>query len=69
MGDYFDGALPADERAAVDAHRLACAPCSELFATYQRIPGLVRQATDVSMPSGARARLRRLLSRAWRWHR
>lgn len=69
LGDYVEGRLQSDERPAMDAHLLACARCSELFADYERLPGLVRRATHVALPAGARARLRRLLSRAWSWHR
>jgi anti-sigma factor RsiW len=66
LGDYVDGRVPNAELAAMGVHRLACASCRELQSEYERVPGLVRQATDVAMPRGARARLRRLLSRAWR---
>jgi anti-sigma factor RsiW len=69
LSDFVEGRVPPEELRAMDAHRLACARCSELLADYERIPGVVRRATDASMPAGAKARLRRLLSRAWSWHR
>jgi len=69
LGDYVEGVLRSDDRPAMDAHLLDCAQCSELLADYERLPGLVRRATHVAMPAGAKARLRRLLSRAWSWHR
>jgi anti-sigma factor RsiW len=69
LGDYTEGVLPFDERAAMDAHALACPSCSALRADYQRVPGVVRKATDVEMPSGAKGRLRRALTRAWRRRR
>ncbi len=64
MGDYVEGILPSDQRLAMDAHRIGCPQCRGLLADYERIPGVVRRATDVVMPLDARARLRRFLSRA-----
>ena len=66
LGDYVDGVLKPLDVEAVEAHRLACPPCAELLADYERIPALVRRATNLSMPSGAKARLRRLLAHGWR---
>ena len=69
LGDYVEGVLPAEQRPAMEAHLGACSRCSDLLADYRRIPEVVRRATDVAMPSGAKARLRHLLSRVWRWRR
>jgi hypothetical protein len=69
LGEHVEGALGSDEEAAMAAHALTCSRCSELRADYERLPGVVRRATDAAMPPGAKARLRRLLSRAWWWHR
>jgi len=66
LGDYVDGALADVDRDAMEAHCVACESCRAFVADYERVPGVVRKATDVSMPSEAKARLRRLLSRAWR---
>jgi anti-sigma factor RsiW len=66
MGDYVEGVLPPEERQTMDQHLLSCGRCSELLADYKRIPAVVRRATDIAMPVAAQARLRRLLSRAWR---
>jgi hypothetical protein len=63
LGDYVEGILPPAEVASMDAHRAGCASCRDLLAEYRRVPGVVRRATDVGMPTGARARLHRLLSR------
>ncbi len=65
VGDHVEGILPIAERAAFDAHLRACARCRDLLDGYVRVGGVVRRATDVPMPLGARARLRRLLSHLW----
>jgi hypothetical protein len=67
--DYVDGKLPPEDVRPMSAHRLTCARCNKLLADYERIPEVVRRATDASMPAGAKARLRRILSRAWSWRR
>ena len=69
LGDYVEGALAAEERTAMSAHRLACRECGALLRDYERLPGLVRRATLASLPAGAWARLQRLLARAWRGRR
>jgi anti-sigma factor RsiW len=65
VGDHVEGVLSADERCAMEAHLLACPRCRELLEQYTRVGDVVRGATDVRMPLGARARLRRVLSRVW----
>jgi hypothetical protein len=65
LGDYLEGLLAAQEHKAMTAHRLVCRECSELLGDYERIPGLVRRATDATVPAGAQARLWRLLAQAW----
>lgn len=66
VGDHVEGVLPPGERAAVDAHLRSCSRCRDLLDGYGRVTGLVQRATDVRMPLGARARMRRLLSHLWR---
>jgi anti-sigma factor RsiW len=66
MGDYVDGTLARDERSRMAEHALACPHCAEAFAQYERIPDVVRSATDVKLSPDARVRLRRLLTIAWR---
>jgi anti-sigma factor RsiW len=65
VGDHVEGILPPGERAAFDAHLRTCHRCRDLLDGYVRVAGVVRRATDVRMPLGARARLRRLLSHLW----
>lgn len=66
LSDYAEGALPSDDLTAMNAHLLACEGCRQLLADYESIPAVVRRATNIAMPSGAQARLRRLLAHAWR---
>jgi anti-sigma factor RsiW len=66
MGDYVDGVLRSEERSHMVEHALSCPKCAEAFAQYERIPEVVRSATDVPLPLYARVRLRRLLKMAWR---
>jgi anti-sigma factor RsiW len=69
LSDYVEGRVSPDELRAMGEHRRACARCDALLADYERLPGVVRRATEASMPMGAKARLRRLLSRGWTWRR
>ncbi len=65
VGDLVEGSLPADVRSAMEAHLLACPRCRTLRGEYVGVADVVRNATDVRMPLGARARLRRVLARLW----
>jgi hypothetical protein len=62
-GDYVEGVLPREQASVMEAHRLGCARCRQLLVEYAGVVDVVRDATDVRMPLGARARLRRVLSR------
>jgi anti-sigma factor RsiW len=66
IGDWSDERLGPAQRAAAYAHLLACSKCRSRLAEHRAISRLLRRATDVALPSGVRARLRYLLSRAWR---
>jgi hypothetical protein len=66
VGDYVERRLKAEQALAMDGHRLACQECRDLLTDYRRIPEILRRATDVKLPAGAQARLRRLLAHAWR---
>jgi anti-sigma factor RsiW len=69
LGDYVEGRLAQEVLGAVEGHVASCAACAALVRDYQAIPGLVRGATDVSMPHEVEMRLRRLLALAWRERR
>ena len=59
---YVDGALALDDRAAVEVHAASCAACHQFLEDYLAVPGLVRRATDVSIPSDVRRRLAKLFA-------
>jgi anti-sigma factor RsiW len=61
---YADGALAPAERSAVEAHAASCATCQQILAEYLAVPGVVRRATDVAIPSDVRERLAKLF--AWK---
>jgi len=69
LGEYAEQALAPEAVEAVEAHLRECPPCAEAFAEYRRIPGLVRRATEASIPPDVRWRLRRLLDLAWHGRR
>lgn len=57
LADYLEGLLPADVRASVEQHVLACERCQAFVASYQATPAILRDATDVFLPDELRARL------------
>jgi anti-sigma factor RsiW len=59
--DYFEDALPAAERAAIDAHVSGCERCRAFVASYLATPGIVRQATEVAAPPGLESSLLQFL--------
>lgn len=65
VGDYVEGLLSSEVRSAMDAHLRCCPPCRALLDEYVGVVDVLRRATDVRMPLGARARLSRVLARLW----
>jgi anti-sigma factor RsiW len=49
--DYLEGVLPAEVRAAVDAHVAGCPRCVAFIASYRETPRILREATAMSMPA------------------
>jgi anti-sigma factor RsiW len=49
--EYFEGALSAEERAAVEAHAAGCPGCVAFVASYRETPRIVRHATAIDMPA------------------
>jgi anti-sigma factor RsiW len=49
--EYLEGALAAEERAAIDAHAAACPRCVAFIASYRETPRIVREATTIEMPA------------------
>ena len=48
--DYLEGVLPADVRSELEAHVARCERCVAFIDSYRKAPGMVREATDVSLP-------------------
>ena len=59
--DYLEGVLPADVRAAVDAHVSGCPRCVAFIASYRETPRILREATAASLPADLEASLRQFL--------
>ncbi len=66
IGGYVDGSLAAEMSLAMDVHRTVCASCREVLDGYERLPAVLRRATDVPMPPSAQRRLGRHLASVWR---
>lgn len=63
--DYLEGVLPADVRAALEAHVARCPRCVAFIASYVETPRILRQATAVALPAEQQQALRVFL-RAYR---
>ena len=60
--DYLEGVLPADTRAAIDAHLSQCPRCVEFVRAYRATPRILRESTAFEIPAGLEASLRRFLA-------
>ena len=47
---YLDGELEQSQKAALEEHLGACAPCVDFVATYRQTPGLCKKALQAKMP-------------------
>ena len=50
LGDYVDGDMKADVKAAVDNHLAACAPCVAFLRQYKFAPEAVRRTLMANVP-------------------
>ncbi len=59
--DYLEGVLPADVKAALEAHVAACERCTAFVASYQATPRILRDATTLALPADIEASLKAFL--------
>jgi anti-sigma factor RsiW len=59
--EYLEGVLPADVRAALDAHVAGCERCKAFVASYCATPRIVRDATSVTLPADLEESLKAFL--------
>ena len=55
--DYLEGELPADVRAAIEAHVSGCGRCAAFVESYQATPRILREATAATLPADLQASL------------
>ena len=60
--DYLEGTLPAETRAAIDAHLAGCRRCVEFVRAYRAVPRILRESTTFEIPAGLAESLRRFLA-------
>jgi anti-sigma factor RsiW len=48
--DYLEGELPAEVRAALDAHVAGCPRCVAFIASYRATPSILRRSTAAALP-------------------
>lgn len=59
--DYLEGVVSRDVRTTIDVHLAGCRNCERFVRSYRETPRILRTATAVEMPAGARASLKRFL--------
>lgn len=60
--EYLEGALSADDRAALDAHVAGCPRCVAFIESYRETPRILRAATAADLPDDLAESLRRFLA-------
>ena len=55
--EYLEGLLPPMTVAALDAHVAGCDRCQAFIASYSAAPRIVREATDITLPTAMQSSL------------
>ena len=66
--DYLEGALPAEERAALDEHLAVCPDCRTYLEQMRQTIRLAGRITEASIPAAGRDELLDVF-RTWRARR
>jgi anti-sigma factor RsiW len=64
LGAYYDGELPVEQRAVVEAHLAECAQCRKVVAELAGLTDLIATANTADMPADAMGRINQTWSRA-----
>ena len=59
--DYLEGVLPPDVHSAIEEHVAGCERCTAFVAAYRATPRIVREATEMTLPSDLEASLKAFL--------
>ena len=59
--DYLEGVVPADVGSAIERHVAGCPRCIAFIASYQKVPGILREATATVLPQHVEVSLRAFL--------
>ena len=62
LTDYLEGALPADTRAAIDAHLAVCPRCVAFVEAYRATPRILRESTAIEIPPALADSLQKFLA-------
>ena len=62
LGDYLDGALPADRASALEQHLSKCMPCITFVRTYKATSHVCRKNLEREMPEELVATLEQFLA-------
>lgn len=62
LTEYLEDTLPAETRAAIDAHLSGCPRCVAFVRAYRETPRILRAATAFEIPPGLAASLQRFLA-------
>jgi anti-sigma factor RsiW len=59
--DYLEGVLAPDVSAALERHVAGCPRCTAFVESYRQTPGILRRATDATLPADLAQKLQELI--------